>query len=177
MRQLRHVPEFLLCIFCGIALGTLVAAIHFHIYDSSLPELLNNPKGLYWAARQLPIWTIPFGLGIGLMTYLLRVRKKLQKIVNSLITGSSLRKQKTILWIGVLAIVGMCLFPPWVRVTRISGATVREGYGYHCIFTPPPRYARSWSPYLDRSRLIIQCLAVGLLTATGIVTVKKTKAN
>jgi len=32
------------------------------------------------------------------------------------------RKQKIILWIGIVIIVLMCLFPPWVRVFEIKGS-------------------------------------------------------
>jgi hypothetical protein len=32
------------------------------------------------------------------------------------------RKQKIVLWIGIVIIVLMCLFPPWVRVIEIEGS-------------------------------------------------------
>ena len=81
-------------------------------------------------------------------------------------------KQLIVLWIGVGLIVLMCLFPPWVRVLRMSGGTLREGYGYHCVFMPPPLNNKRWSPYLDTSRLIIQCITVAVLTGAGIYTLR-----
>ena len=72
-------------------------------------------------------------------------------------------KQLAVLWVGLGLIVLMCLFPPWVYL--------QENYGYYCLFTPPA-WISGLQPRLDISRLVVQCVAVALLTGAGIYTLR-----
>jgi hypothetical protein len=55
------------------------------------------------------------------------------------------RKQKIVLWIGIVIIVLMCLFPPWVRVIEIEGSRLVSSpfyefpwdYDYNHFLSPP----------------------------------------
>lgn len=46
-------------------------------------------------------------------------------------------KQKIVLWIGIVIIVSMCLFPPWVRVVDIAGSRLIASGGYCYLLSPP----------------------------------------
>ena len=39
-------------------------------------------------------------------------------------------KQKIMLWIGIVIIVLMCLFPPWVRIIEVEGSRIVSGTFY-----------------------------------------------
>lgn len=89
------------------------------------------------------------------------------------------RLQIVILWLGIIAIVGMCLVPPWtVRVYR--DRPLRRGVGYHLLFSPPdspdhPHYDskyRGWDWRVDTTRLAIQCIGVAIVAAGLIATVR-----
>lgn len=56
-----------------------------------------------------------------------------------------------------------CLMPPWV--VRHKGGAVDAGY--HFIANPPKRGSNSAS--IDLSRLLVQCIAIGLLGGAGIL--------
>lgn len=73
---------------------------------------------------------------------------------------SALYRPKVILWIGILLIVLMCLFPPWVYQGEFAG------YAY--LFS-------NWLGSLDLVRLIIQCAIVGLITGALLYTLKDEK--
>ena len=95
-------------------------------------------------------------------------------------------KQLAVLWIGIVLIVLMCLFPPWV-IFREGFAygkgrhrmSLRTSLGYRCLIWPPKAKVikdEPWNSYgryhLDISRLIVQCVAVALLTTVGIYTLR-----
>ena len=84
------------------------------------------------------------------------------------------QRQVIILWIGILIIIGMCLFPPWTNYHPSSSWSGRgstgayiESIGYHLIFWPPKGNCR-----VDINRLAIQCIAVALLSGAGIYTLR-----
>lgn len=112
------------------------------------------------------------------------------------------RTQKIILWVGVLVMVGMCLFPHKVwHWTRKGGETISKPLGHSFLFSLPtypdiiPMEAtmsgfskgiakgRATSGFifgfahLDLSRLAIQCFILAILTGAGIVTAKKNKVG
>ena len=152
VRRVTHIAVFVLCILCGIGLVTLVATVHFHIYDNlTLRRLLNQPNGLYWAARGLPTWTIPLGLGLGLVIYFLGPGGKMEQILKFLIarTRQPTRRQwrLIVLWVCIALIAFMCMFPPLQGV---------RGQVYY-------DFVISASTSVDIIRLIVQCLPVAII--------------
>ncbi len=84
-------------------------------------------------------------------------------------------KQLAVLWVGIGLILLMCLFPPWLGIVNYRGIKTREEYGYRCIFSPPPGVLTEESSltiYLNTSRLVVQCVAIALLTGAGIYTLR-----
>ncbi len=96
------------------------------------------------------------------------------------------RKQKICLWVGIVAIVVMGLFPPWVleyEKQNIVGSWEGRRYeyryttepgSYSWIGTPPAR-----AKFVDLYRLGIQYFVVAVVTAGLIITLrdKKPKDN
>ncbi len=76
-------------------------------------------------------------------------------------------KQKIFLWIGIVFIVLMGVFPPWM-VT--GGAQGCFPMGYSFILNPPDKLCR-----IDASHLCIQWVMVTVITAGLIVTFKDKK--
>ena len=77
-----------------------------------------------------------------------------------MISSSTVRpRQKIIVWLAVLLIAGMGLYPPWVSVRGL--ARFRTPAGYHWLFSPP-----SADPIeLDVARLLVQWLLVIVCSA------------
>ena len=80
-------------------------------------------------------------------------------------------KQKTVIAIAAVIIIGMCIFPPWVRTFKYRSAYSEEPAGYASIFTPPERRHKSFAHgvELDLKRLCIQILVVLVATGLGLL--------
>lgn len=83
------------------------------------------------------------------------------------------KKQKIILWIGIIIIVLMGLFPPYERAIILPSfgpddPSVRISYGF--LFEPPILDVK-----IDFARLAIQWIIVSVLTAGAIYTTKDQK--
>jgi len=75
-----------------------------------------------------------------------------------------------ILWIGILLIVLMCLFPPWIWYDRIVG--------YAFLFSDRTVGNEIYrSAHIYFVRLLIQCAIVGLITGGLVYTLKDKKAE
>ena len=86
--------------------------------------------------------------------------------------------KKIILWVGVLIIVLMCFFPPWIEDFTMQGTHLSMTHtGYHCILCPPQRLDVGAIVKVDTVRLVIQCVIVALLTGCGFYTAEKSKKN
>jgi hypothetical protein len=80
-------------------------------------------------------------------------------------------------WLGVLVVVAMILYPPWLHVDAgrsygqdvaqglhitVRGVAVETSSGYEWLFTPPS------SSRIDFTRLLLQVVIVALLAAWWI---------
>ncbi len=74
------------------------------------------------------------------------------------------KKQRRALWIGVIVIALMCLWPPWMDAER----SWRDAGGYGFLFYPEP--FTDGPEQIDFGRLSVQCFVVALLTTTKLVT-------
>ena len=91
-------------------------------------------------------------------------------------------KQKICLWIGIVFIVVMGLFPPWYRVVERprDGTKIYSRYpaAYCCIFSPPNIRGGNFlgNTYkIDFARLAIQYFVVAVVTAGLIITLRDKK--
>ena len=81
------------------------------------------------------------------------------------------KNQKTALWIGIIVIALIGLFPPWVQMHEVEGPYKgKYDKGYSPIFAPPKSPAE-----IDISRLLIQWFIVAVIAAGAIVTLKDKK--
>jgi hypothetical protein len=79
-------------------------------------------------------------------------------------------KRLTILWIGIVIIAAMCLFPPFV--------TIAGTVGYNHLFSNEVYlWDGSHPAHIDFVRLLIQCAIVSLITAILFCTIKDKKTE
>jgi len=108
---------------------------------------------------------------------------------------SALYRPKVILWIGIVIIVLMCLFPPFITDSKISSnyddRDGRHKRGYTYLFSneiptcnrKDYRYYDDWRrsafvpAHIDFVRLIIQCGIIGLITGGLLYSLKDKKAE
>ena len=88
------------------------------------------------------------------------------------------RRQNWILWIGIVVLVVLCIYPPWYRRTaRFRGATVtyrEQQIGRNCLWRSLPlRDIEMKGNYVDFQRLSLEMLAVVLITGGLLVTLRK----
>ena len=83
-------------------------------------------------------------------------------------------KQKKVLWIGIVIVVLMGLFPPWTDT--LEGFRT-EPRGYVIIFKPPYSRGGAWGVQIDFQRLILQWLIVGFVIGGLLITSKNRKSE
>ena len=90
--------------------------------------------------------------------------------------------QIVVLWLGVGAIVVMCLFPPWRRPMDAKGG-MYEVAGYHFIGIGPyhlyggdPERPVVEITQIDYERLALQCATVVIIVA-GAIFIPKTRIS
>jgi hypothetical protein len=92
-------------------------------------------------------------------------------------------KQKICLWLGIITIVLMGVFPPWVLIVRGGGMVLKQNEGYKFILTPAERKTKESSSYsgallmsnIDFSRLGVQWALVAVVTGGLLITFKDKK--
>jgi hypothetical protein len=88
--------------------------------------------------------------------------------------GTMNEKQKKILICGLILLVVMTVFPPWISTFHYKDARGQRSEGYHFIGGPPePTDLRYISIGIDTVRLFIQYLGVLLLTGLIILLVSR----
>ena len=75
------------------------------------------------------------------------------------------KQQLIALWIGIGAIVALCLFPPWVSVWGRAGMR-QEKYVAHSLFVTSPDHGSD----IDYKRLSLECFIATVVTAGAICT-------
>jgi len=83
---------------------------------------------------------------------------------------SALYRSQVILWIGILLIVLICLFPPWLQPYPHANGSNFMGY-YFLMFPPDDGYQ------LDFGRLGLQCGIVAIITGGLLYTLKDKKTE
>lgn len=78
------------------------------------------------------------------------------------------KAQKVILWIGILLLIAMTLYPPWTAVTNPPDYSVKQSIGYG-IFMRPPRSPLGYESYvvINYGRVFLQW--AGLAVVTGFI--------
>lgn len=88
--------------------------------------------------------------------------------------------QKIFLWIGIISIVLMGLYPPWTYDVNAREFSVQGFPKYGFILTPqtPREFSeRTFYCRLDISKLFIQWVIVATITGGLLVTFKDKKKN
>lgn len=90
------------------------------------------------------------------------------------------RKQKTVLWLGIIAFVLMGLFPPWFYSINVQGLKSRRNTGYKSILSAPEaigegRFQELIGANIDFSRLAVQWAMVAVITGGFIVSLKNSR--
>ncbi len=83
------------------------------------------------------------------------------------------KKQKSCLWIGILAIVLMGIFPPWQYIKPVPSnrLVLDSDAGYAPIFKPPP-HGSAFGTIIDIRRLAVQWIIVVIFFGGFVVTFK-----
>jgi hypothetical protein len=79
-------------------------------------------------------------------------------------------KQKTTLWVGIIAFLLIGLFPPWLYQLSYWEAPRKQHAGYAPLLAPPPAPRGAWSVKIDTERLYIQWAIVVVATG-GLLTI------
>ena len=82
------------------------------------------------------------------------------------------KKQLIAMWCGIIAIVLMCLFPPW-HIKQLTGLGSQKDDGFAFRLGPPLK--GDIHPIINMPQLLIQCFVVGLMTIGYIITFKDKK--
>ena len=83
------------------------------------------------------------------------------------------KKQLITMWVGIIVLVLMSIFPPWTgEVTRESGTQTHLSTIYVFIFNFPDEDSLY---HIDIAKLLIQYSIIGLITFGLIITFKNTK--
>jgi hypothetical protein len=89
--------------------------------------------------------------------------------------------QRTIVLVGVMALVLLVLFPPWEVFTSgfaepdVAPMTFKAGH--HFILSPPVPAAPAWNRRVDLKRLVALGAAVIGLTGAGVLVAKRGQAR
>lgn len=68
------------------------------------------------------------------------------------------KKKKVVLWMGIILIVLMCLFPPTIQFSKEGpDLSLRPFYYYSFFFKAHDRE-------IQTTKLLIQCIIVGIIT-------------
>ena len=88
-------------------------------------------------------------------------------------------KQRKMAILGVLLIIGMCIFPPWIYTFKASGVYSENPAGYSFIAEPPsPKsYNVRHGVEIDLNRLSIQVFAVIAFIGLGLLAFNQSTAN
>lgn len=73
--------------------------------------------------------------------------------------------QKRILWIGILLLIAITLYPPWTAVANPPDYLVTESVGYALFFKPPPSHL-GYESYvvINYGRLFLEWAGLSVLT-------------
>jgi hypothetical protein len=79
-----------------------------------------------------------------------------------------------ILWLGIIALVLMCIFPPWNKVYCLPSSNIKAytPIGYYPLMCSP-----EGSVTIDFSRLFLQLFVVGVITGGLIYTFRDKKGK
>jgi hypothetical protein len=89
------------------------------------------------------------------------------------------KNQKKVIMAGLVVIVLMGLFPPWVHTVHVKEIKIDRAGSYGFLFSPPVPAHKTlplenfWGVRLDVSRLLIQWILVVMIVCGLVVFLKK----
>ena len=151
----------------GLAIAILCVALNSELWTSQYKwQISGMPTILTWAAVLL-------GIPSGSLLLFCTCRYFISRLTPSADKARFL----TVLWLGIVVIVIMCLCPPWVETVRLTSSNIKgtNPIDYAFLWHPPDINTRSSGVAIDYSRLLLQVIAVGLATGGLIYTLKDKK--
>jgi len=132
----------------------------------------------YWKIATIPTVLMWTSVVLGIPSGLLLIFYVLRFLIRSIIPNANKVEFLTLLWLGIIAIVLMCLYPPWVQISRLPSSNIKgtTPAGYAFIWQQPER-SRYSGIAIDFPRLSIQCFIVAVITGGLIVTLKDKKKD
>jgi hypothetical protein len=83
--------------------------------------------------------------------------------------------RRSLIWFGIIIIIFMALFPPWVlEGFREGGSSFRIAQGYSFILSPPNE---GIMVHIDLSRFIIQCVPIVIIIVFFFFMIKRPLSN
>ena len=126
------------------------------------------PTGYHWETKP----TICIAAVLGIPSGLFLLFCVLRFIISSAIRSAYNVTFLSVLWLGIIVIVLMCLYPPWVNIVRLPSSNIKgtNPQGYAFLWHPPEAGFRSGIA-IDRTRLLLQILVVVLITGGLLSTI------
>jgi len=113
---------------------------------------------------------------LGVSSGLLLIFYVLRFLIRIIIPTANKVEFLTLLWLGIIVIVLMCLYPPWVQISRLPSSNIKgttpAGYAF---LWQPPEISRYSGIAIDFPRLLLQCFIVAVITGGLLVTLKEKK--
>jgi len=112
------------------------------------------------------------------------IEELILKSINSIF--KNIQKEYIPIFLGLILIIIMALFPPWNFVTDAERIHTHRNAGYSNLFSPPTVENSSWgsrlnqnlwSSRIDKERLYVQFIIVIALSAGGYIVLKPKRKN
>ena len=113
----------------------------------------------YWTVGFAPIFLLSASAVLAVPSALCLIFRLIRPLVRYAIptTADAHSLFLSILWLAIMAIVLMCLYPPWMLVAGHNNVKVTAPLGYSYLWRPPESDGA-----IDFSRLLLQCFIVAL---------------
>jgi len=128
--------------------------------------------GYYWEVPAIPTVLLWIAAVLGIPSSVLLLFYILRFLICSVLHPTYKVTFVSILWLGIIVIVLMCLYPPWIQTVRLRGSNIKgtNPQGYSFLWHPPDKQFTNSGIAIDYSRLLLQILVVGLITGGLLLT-------
>jgi len=146
----------------------------------------------YWHVPAMPTILMWASLILGIPSALCLAFYVLRFVIGSPVASANKVTFLMMLWAGIIVIVLMCLFPPWVRVIRLPSSNIKGtiAVGYAPLWQPPepglyytpleklagiPAWSKVGPVSIDFPRLLLQCFIIILVAGGLLYSLKSTR--
>lgn len=155
MKKYWALLAFAVAILC-LALNSELWTSRYYWHIPAMPTVLT------WVA-------VILGIPSGLLLFFYICRFLIVSVIHPTYKVTFL----SILWLGIIVIVLMCLYPPWAQIYRLPSSNIKGTYPLGCAFIwDPPDTNYAYSIAIDYTRLLLQILPVVLITGGLLFTLR-----